>query len=443
MLAYLQGILVVVFEVVLYVMYMDIFIKSNRKQSIVERMLIKLVMITAAYIIILIFYRYALLKSIILSLIMTLIIIISYSAGIKKEGIKCFVLTCFYHGFLISVDYLVLITIYALVPYESIENMLVQSVMVVLSKLILFFVILVLQKIIVKDSNMILSGGDWIRFLIVPIFSIAIIIYMLTRMTTIMIANCMELIWVLAFGILGLNIFLFYLIQGIAKREYKLSENKILEIKANNQLLLYQNMSDNFDKQNRKMHEYKNRIECLTALCRKNNYAELEQYLEQISEGVAHDVDYVDTHNAMVNVVINQKYREMMEDNIVAVLQLSDLSGLWIAQKDIVVILANLLDNAIEACRKLESRRVIKIKMVIENEKLLLSVRNTYNGEYIREQDNFVTTKTEDTKEHGIGLKNVIQTLEKYGGTYDIATEPEFSVVIMVPKSLPVISDED
>ena len=443
MLAYLQGILVVVFEVVLYVMYMDIFIKSNRKQSIVERMLIKLVMITVAYIIILIFYRYALLKSIILSLIMTLIIIISYSAGIKKEGIKCFVLTCFYHGFLMSVDYLVLITVYSLVPYESIENMLVQSVMVVLSKLILFFVILVLQKIIVKDSNMILSGGDWIRFLIVPIFSIAIIIYMLTRMTTIMIANCMELIWVLAFGILGLNIFLFYLIQGIAKREYKLSENKILEIKANNQLLLYQNMSDNFDKQNRKMHEYKNQIECLSALCRKNNYAELEQYLEQISEGVVHDVDYVDTHNAMVNVVINQKYREMMEDNIVAVLQLSDLSGLWIAQKDIVVILANLLDNAIEACKKLESRRVIKIKMVIENEKLLLSVRNTYNGEYIREQDNFVTTKTKDTKEHGIGLKNVIQTLEKYGGTYDIATEPEFSVVIMVPKRLSVISDED
>ena len=434
MLVYAQEILVVFFEMILYVMYMDIFIKCNRKDSWGKRIITLLVLVATSYATVVLLYKYAIVKSIATAITMTITIAVSYAIDLKKEGIKCFVLTIFYHGFLLAVDCFVLIMFYSFVPEEINENILVQSMMIVLSKLILFSIIVVLQKKIVKRTRTISNDIDWTKFIFVPVFSIAIIVYALSKLSAVVIANCMELFWILSFGILGLNVFLFFMIEDVAKREYKLRENKILEIKANNQLLLYQNMSDNFDKQNRKMHEYKNQIECLSALCRQKNYNELEQYLEQISEGVKHDVDYVDTHNAMVNVIINQKYREMIREDIVVVLQLSDLSELWLAQKDIVVILANLLDNAIEACKKLENQRIIRIKMVIENGMLLLAVRNTYNGQCIQEQGTFLTTKMENVKEHGIGLKNVIQTLEKYNGTYDIATEKEFSVVIMIPK---------
>lgn len=181
------------------------------------------------------------------------------------------------------------------------------------------------------------------------------------------------------------------------------------------------------------MHEYKNQLECLSVLSKKKNYKELDQYLEQISDSVTHDTDYVDTHNVIINAIINQKYREMIDNHIVVVLQLSDMSELWIKEKDIVIILANLLDNAIEACKKLNGKRIVKIKMVIQHKMLLIAVRNTYDGVYWYADNSFLTTKTSNVEEHGLGIINVVQTVKKYNGSYDISKDGEFSFVIMIP----------
>ena len=76
---------------------------------------------------------------------------------------------------------------------------------------------------------------------------------------------------------------------------------------------------------------------------------------------------------------------------------------------------------------------MIKLKFMIENDDMILSVKNTYNAPIIKRGGSLVTAKKEK-EEHGIGIKNVIKVVEKYHGTYAIQNDDkEFMFSIMIP----------
>ena len=116
------------------------------------------------------------------------------------------------------------------------------------------------------------------------------------------------------------------------------------------------------------------------------------------------------------------------------VFKINDLSSLNISDEDVVVIMSNLLNNAIEACEKCRGDKIIKLKIVIEDNNAIISVKNTYENAVIYENGEIQTTKILDTDEHGIGIKNIAETIRKYGGSYVIQNdEREFYFSIMIP----------
>ena len=88
-------------------------------------------------------------------------------------------------------------------------------------------------------------------------------------------------------------------------------------------------------------------------------------------------------------------------------------------EEDLVTLLANLLDNAIEACEKLDT---IQFKMVLEEGQLILSVRNPVNTP-VQIKNNMIVTSKKDSLHHGIGLSNVDAVIKKYGGTSVLACD--------------------
>ena len=77
---------------------------------------------------------------------------------------------------------------------------------------------------------------------------------------------------------------------------------------------------------------------------------------------------------------------------------------------------------------------IIKLKIVIEDNNAIISVKNTYENAVIYENGEIQTTKILDTDEHGIGIKNIAETIRKYGGSYVIQNdEREFYFSIMIP----------
>ena len=63
-----------------------------------------------------------------------------------------------------------------------------------------------------------------------------------------------------------------------------------------------------------------------------------------------------------------------------------------------MVIMSNLLNNAIEACEKCRVDKIIKLKIVIEDNNAIISVKNTYENAVIYENGEIQTTKILDTE---------------------------------------------
>ena len=140
---------------------------------------------------------------------------------------------------------------------------------------------------------------EWLRLLFFPVFTIAVIYAMLSVFEHVQTVEQANLLAVIVFGMVGMNIVVFYLINDIVEREMKLHENKVFQIQAQNQLEMYKSISENFDNQKRKTHEYKNQISCIESLLVKKQYSKLEEYVKKIYGSMNNEPDAINTNNVL------------------------------------------------------------------------------------------------------------------------------------------------
>ena len=357
---------------------------------------------------------------------------------IKMSLKKAFVLALLHQAMILSIDYLTYfisielgLTGKAIGKPYSIENILV----ILLGKAIVFLCVLAVGRKLREKSTEILVDVDWLKILIFPIFTIIIITAMISVFSDVETPEQVTLILTSSFGMIGMNIVVFYLINDIVDRETQLYENRIFQIQAKNQAEMYRSISENFVKQKKKTHEYKNQISCIEALVKKNQFAKVEEYVKGIYSRLDKELDAIDTNNVIVNAILNTKYQEAAENKIVFVLRVNDLSRLRIEDEDIVTILSNLLNNAIEACKKCEiDRRILKLKFVNEDGMIKIGVRNTFDTPILYKNGEIQTTKLVKAEEHGVGIRNIIEIIDKYGGSYAIKNKnQEFFFSIIIP----------
>ncbi len=351
---------------------------------------------------------------------------------------KSLVLAILFDALLLALDYLIYL-FSRWIPLDrallGLQYVIGHNLVYLLGKIILFFLILVIRKKFGKKSMEMMSDTEWLRFLFFPVFTIAVISVMLSVFEHVQTVEQANLLVVIAFGMVGMNIVVFYLINDIVEREIKMHENRIFQIQAKNQLEMYRSISENFDNQKRKTHEYKNQISCIESLLDKKQYSKLEEYVKKIDSSLNSEPDAINTNNVIVNAILNTKYQEADAKGIVFVFRVNDLSEIRIDDEDVVTILTNLLNNAIEACEVCEDKKVIKFKFVKEEDRIIIAVKNTYNNDVVYEDGEIKSTKTSNIEEHGVGIKNVLKIIEEYGGSYvieDNNKEFYFSIIITV-----------
>lgn len=153
-----------------------------------------------------------------------------------------------------------------------------------------------------------------------------------------------------------------------------------------------------------------------------------------LDKGFFKERNAINTNQVVVNAILNTKYEEAINKHIVFVFKVNDLSNIKMEDEDLVVILANLLNNAIEACENCIGKKVIKFKFMMEEQMIILSVKNTCNQMIIYHNNEIATTKMINQDEHGVGIKNIIRIVEKYNGEYVIQNdEDQFYFSIIIP----------
>ena len=174
-------------------------------------------------------------------------------------------------------------------------------------------------------------------------------------------------------------------------------------------------LEENYRQQRKITHEFEHHIQVLDDLLDAGETEEARQFIRRLRGSRSYRSIGVNSRHTIIDVILNQKYRTAQENDIRMQLRVNDLSGVKLPTDTLVVILSNLLDNAIEACRGLEEFREVDCS-VLHEDVLYVAIRNTSMPVTIRE--NSIATSKADTLNHGYGLANVCFLLEMLGAEY-------------------------
>ena len=306
------------------------------------------------------------------------------------------------------------------------------NVIIVVSKSLLFLSVIVIRNICGRERAETLNFTDWVKFLVCPvvtIFAMCAVCYEFGGIRNLQ-SDISNLIIVI--GLVVINASQYYMLNDTLKNHARLRENDRMMMEMESQRKLYESISDNYEKQRNMAHEYKNHLLCIEALAGKKDYDNLKKYVAKLC-GKFNGVFYaIDTNNPIINAVVNTKYQEAIDNETLLSFLVDDLYGIRVEDEDMVVILSNLLNNALEACKKC-NERIIRFKALRENGKIIISVENSCNEKATYRDGQIVTTKTDNPEQHGIGIKNVINIVNKYNGEYVIKSDDNkflFSIVI-------------
>lgn len=422
MFEYITDITILIIEIVCSFIFFDILAvkKEKNKKKVILSVLVLILLLRLC---ICFLNKYTIIKMLMIIVIMLLVMRFLYDISI----VKALILVVFVQSIMTLIDYIIIMILAKLygdiTALESASG-LIGRLIIILSRLILFVGLIILSRISTKKNNSVtadMSDKEWIQFLIFPIFTICAVMLMTSSVIKSYHSDIIAIYYIIAIGLIVLNLVVFHLISEILENSRNMKEAEALRQQSIGQLELYNSMRENYNIQRQRTHEYKNQIVCMDMLMKKKDYSKLEDYIGNISDGLDAQLDMVDTNNDVVNAIFNAKYYEAIKNDVLVVLKINDLSDIKISDNDIVTILSNLLDNAIEAAKQCDiGKRIVKIKMLYEDAVLSIAVSNSYKAEPVPTEDGYIRTTKKDREEHGWGMRNVVATLEKYNAEYII-----------------------
>lgn len=421
MLKYIADITILAVEIICYLIFFGIFARG-KKIKVKQKISAICLLISIVYVCVHFLKNYTIVK--LLMIMLTMLIVIRFLYEIS--AVKTIILTLLIQGIIGVIDYIVIMIVTA--RYNNIDILedstdLIGVLVIIASRIILFLFLIIIKRIsVIKKKNVIdMSNKEWLRFLIFPIFTLITVIVMTNSMVTSYHEDIVNVYYVIAIVLIVLNMVVFHLINEILENSQRIREADVLKQQSIGQLELYNSLRKNYDIQRKRTHEYKNQIMCIDSLLKKKNYNKLEEYINSIFDKLDGQLDMVDTNNEVVNAVINAKYYEALQNDVLFILKINDLSHIKVSDEDIVTILSNLLDNAIEAAGQCEiDKRTVGIKLLYEDDVLSIAVSNSYKTEPEIMEDGYMRTIKDDKEQHGLGIRNVVATLEKYNAEYII-----------------------
>ena len=178
-----------------------------------------------------------------------------------------------------------------------------------------------------------------------------------------------------------------------------------------------QALSQAYAGQRKMTHDYRAQLSTLSGLLEQGNLEEAKAFLSEMKDRQSERILLINTHNAAIDAVLNQKGYAGQKKKIDMRFRVNDLSTLKLPRVDVTIVLANLLDNAMEACSQMpESERWVSVQILYGQGLLSISIINPSLPVQIT-GGQIATTKPEPLL-HGYGLRNVEDSLDKYHAEY-------------------------
>lgn len=185
-------------------------------------------------------------------------------------------------------------------------------------------------------------------------------------------------------------------------------------------------------------HDMNGHLAVLKMLLHDGEYERAQNYLEEISANqISLPPDPPRMENAVAGALIADKYLLCQHEDISFTVDGSIHRDIGIADVDIVCLLSNLLDNAIEACEKVApERRRIYLKLAVRASCLFIRVENSKSPARALKNGRLIETTKVDSTRHGYGGRIIQEVVDRYDGALDFSeTSDSFTAIAMLHPS--------
>lgn len=215
------------------------------------------------------------------------------------------------------------------------------------------------------------------------------------------------------FLILGFASFMIYRQAESLKQQHQLQE-VCLESE-------YMKIKNEYQRKAKEIHDIKHHLQAIRAYLLLGSIDKSKDYLENLIGDLVLSQNQIHTWtgNPLVDSLLSGKKMSANKLGIRLDINATQISS-RLSDKDMSVLLGNLIDNAIEAASKVVEDRKIVIQILGKANMLFIHVKNSMTQSPVIKDGKFLSSKS-DKSNHGWGMKSIEAIVEKYGGQMDFS----------------------
>ena len=344
----------------------------------------------------------------------------------KIKTIKAF----FYSLLLVATStFIELITVFIMSSYSNLyiteykTETILLVIEIIISKVLYFFAVMLSLRFTQKENTIIKVPTAFYIFPLITL--VAVICFWYVSLNQYLDFKNQIILGIVSVLLLLATLFVFFSFQANAQKETKLLLLQQEQDKINTDITYY----DILEKQNNNLrvyaHDAKNH---LTTIKNLNTNPEIDIYISKMYERLTEYSKVCHSGNHTLDVVIDKYVAECDINNIEFEFDIKNNNLLEIENYDIVTILGNLLDNAVESAINSQKKHINNFSVII--------VSNSCDTlPKLNNSDELPITTKKHKQLHGFGLKSVKKTIKKYNGDIAIEYDNEanrFIVTIML-----------
>ena len=185
------------------------------------------------------------------------------------------------------------------------------------------------------------------------------------------------------------------------------------------------------------LHDIKHMMRTILALSKEGNCEKISQLIKELGFSLENIEQETICGNHLLNALLSERKGYASDTGVILDIDIKEPLYLQnIEDIDLVTLLGNLLDNAIEAEALAKNREGIlcSIGMARGERHIVILIENSYDKHRMNKENVIRYREQKIGNKHGIGLKSIRKVIEKYGGIMDAADkEGRYRVKVIIP----------
>ncbi|MDO4548924.1 MAG: GHKL domain-containing protein [Clostridia bacterium] len=239
--------------------------------------------------------------------------------------------------------------------------------------------------------------------------------------------------------LLAINVLTFYMYERIRNEEQDRYELAL----ASKQSEAYAHQAELMKKSAKNLklirHDIKNHCISLEYLAKEGRTDEILEYIGRLRDVTIVQEEYVHSGLLPLDGIMNYKLAEAKEAGADIQVSVQVPDSLGVDGSDLVIILGNLMDNAIEGLSR-SREKILQARLYLEKDVFYIVIRNSYDGEVrlAKGRNDVYLTRKERPESHGFGIISVRKALDRYNGVLKLEHDESFftAKAILYPKGV-------